>query len=101
MGWKKRDNRRLLIKNSKNGPCMDCGVQYPFYIMDFDHRPGEVKCFGLGDAESRSTAKILAEIDKCDLVCANCHRERTFNRGIVIQKELDKMQMQLFPVGAQ
>ena len=49
--------------------------------MQWDHLPGFVK---LGEISGRlrnaSRAKILAEIEKCELICANCHAIRTFNR---------------------
>jgi hypothetical protein len=58
-------------------PCLDCGVSYPFYVMDFDHVRGTKR----KEVSSLSTLKsIKAEIEKCDLVCANCHRHRTFSR---------------------
>jgi hypothetical protein len=53
--------------------------------MDFDHRPGETKCFNLAIAAGQtrlSWAKMLAEIAKCDVVCANCHRKRTHRRRV-------------------
>ena len=55
---------------------MDCGVQYPFYVMDFDHR-GD-KLFNVGSGRGRSFDAVKAEAAKCDVVCANCHRERSF-----------------------
>jgi len=51
--------------------------------MDFDHRPGEVKEFNLAQVMSQSRiswSRLLAEIAKCDVVCANCHRIRTWQR---------------------
>jgi hypothetical protein len=49
--------------------------------MDFDHRPGTTK---LGEISKKlyflGEKKLLAEIAKCDLVCANCHRIRTQER---------------------
>jgi hypothetical protein len=45
--------------------------------MDFDHRPGTVKLFHIGK-NTHSEDAVLAEIAKCDVVCANCHRVRTF-----------------------
>lgn len=56
------------------------GKSYPPCVMDFDHLPGAVKSFGLGSAKAKGTAAILAEIDKCEVVCANCHRLRTWVR---------------------
>lgn len=72
-------NREYLDK-AKEGPCVDCGVQYPPYVMDFDHVRGEKKDKVSNVARSASIERLQAEIDKCDLVCANCHRERTHNR---------------------
>lgn len=76
----RRVRLRELIKDAKNKPCVDCHTSYPWYVMDFDHVRGEKK-FTIGKAGNRnlSEASVLAEIAKCDLVCANCHRERTFN----------------------
>lgn len=74
-------NRRLISK-AKSKPCADCGVSYPPYVMDFDHRDGHVKIQSLGNMTRASKARILAEIAKCDVVCANCHRERTHRRMI-------------------
>lgn len=62
-------------------PCMDCGVQYPPYVMDFDHRPGETKKYNVSHtAQFSSMVALLEEVEKCDIVCANCHRIRTWHR---------------------
>lgn len=71
---------RELIRQVKSRPCADCGVQYPFYVMDFDHREGELKEFELNSVARTPVKAILREIEKCDVVCANCHRERTYQR---------------------
>ena len=74
-----RNKQKIIELKSK--PCSDCHQEYPYYVMDFDHRPGEEKLFGIGGATGwRSKGRIFEEIDKCDLVCSNCHRVRTFNR---------------------
>lgn len=57
---------------------MDCGQTFPMCVMDFDHRDPSLKCFGIGQYKEGSVTKLLAEIAKCDVVCANCHRIRTF-----------------------
>jgi hypothetical protein len=50
--------------------------------MDFDHREGETKLFNLSSAWVRGgLSKIKEEIAKCDVVCANCHRLRTYRRA--------------------
>ena len=80
---KRVELHRQMIREAKNVPCADCGRRYPHYVMDFDHRPGEKKCFNVSIAAGQprlSWAKLAAEIAKCDVVCANCHRERTHQR---------------------
>src|SRR5262245_31410711 len=75
-------NRRML-REAKSAPCADCGQTYPPYVMDFDHRPGEIKAFALANAAGQtriSAERLRAEIAKCDVVCANCHRIRTHHR---------------------
>ena len=61
---------------------MDCGRVFPHQVMQWDHRPGEEK---LGDISAANWSwtrdEVLAEIAKCDLVCANCHAIRTFERN--------------------
>jgi hypothetical protein len=75
---------RELIRQMKSRPCADCGIQYPYYIMDFDHRDGEEKLFELNSVARMTTLGIAREIQKCDVVCANCHRERTHQRLLVV-----------------
>lgn len=78
---RERHVRRIRAKLDalKANPCVDCGVSYPPYVMDFDHRDPTLKLKSVGAmALSASWKAIEAEIAKCDLVCANCHRERTY-----------------------
>lgn len=72
---------RVMINEAKMKPCVDCHVNYPFYVMDLDHCRGK-KLFNLSRAANCNYAldKVAAEIAKCDPVCANCHRQRTFKR---------------------
>lgn len=82
-----RTAKRDFVNNYKNStPCSDCGIIYPYYVMDFDHIIGEKKfelCRGKWIMSWRSIAE---EISKCDLVCANCHRKRTWDRSLWIEK---------------
>lgn len=70
---------RYVRELKEASPCMDCGVSYPSYVMDFDHRdPGDKRdCIAKLCNRGVSWKRLLDEIAKCDLVCANCHRERT------------------------
>jgi hypothetical protein len=84
---KHRKKRSLELKNFvnelKNKPCMDCGIQYNPWQMDFDHKPGMIKKFNISFKVGNGNTTIKAlreEIAKCDIVCANCHRDRTYKR---------------------
>ena len=71
--------RKIVREIKEASPCQDCGVKYPYYVMDFDHR--ENKKFIISTAYLRRGINIIfEEIKKCDLVCSNCHRQRTQNR---------------------
>jgi hypothetical protein len=74
---------RAFAASLKTGkPCADCGIQYPPYVMQYDHVRGK-KEFVISSQVSRgqvSMSRLLSEIEKCDLVCANCHAIRTFTR---------------------
>jgi len=78
----KRNKAALVdqMRALKSGPCVDCGISFHFSAMDFDHRPGEIKKFNVSAAQGRNMERVLKEIAKCDLVCSNCHRFRTFSR---------------------
>lgn len=64
----------------ESNPCTDCGNLYPYYVMDFDHRPGTEKVDHPSRITRRGRKATMVEIEKCDLVCANCHRIRTHAR---------------------
>ncbi len=84
MKAKERDKQLdELILKYKDKPCADCGIKYPPYVMDFDHLDGDTKEFGICYMRRHRMAfdKIVAEIEKCEVVCANCHRERTNQRN--------------------
>ncbi len=79
---------RDFIREFKDGKsCLDCNVAYPHYVMDFDHRDAAEKSFILSRGFAYSKKRIVDEIAKCDLVCANCHRERTFSRDEQVRKD--------------
>lgn len=70
---------RAVAREAKSRPCADCGVAYPYYVMQFDHL-GD-KSFNIGTrGATGGRARLAAEIAKCQVVCANCHAERTFQR---------------------
>lgn len=67
------------IKNTSG--CIDCGSMYPHYVLDFDHVRG-TKIDNLSFmARWYSIEDIDKELSKCEIVCANCHRQRTHQRN--------------------
>lgn len=72
--------REWLTSLKAGKPCTDCSKVFPPVCMDFDHI-GQDKSFSIGNAiKNWGKQTILEEIDKCELVCANCHRIRTWKR---------------------
>jgi len=61
-------------------PCIDCGINYPYYVMDFDHVRGQKHANVMELVSTLSKKKIDEEIAKCEIVCSNCHRIRTHVR---------------------
>jgi len=72
--------KRDLLLTLRDRPCHDCKLTFPPYVMQFDHRDGAEKYFNVAQSWCRSTDAILKEAAKCDIVCRNCHRDRTFRR---------------------
>jgi hypothetical protein len=72
---------KKFVNDAKAVPCTDCKVQYPPYIMDFDHVRGvKRKNISTLVCAASSWETLLAELEKCDIVCSNCHREREYQR---------------------
>lgn len=71
------DIKRNIVTDYKSKPCMDCDITYPYYVMDLDHVRGS-KTFNVGaNLKSIRMELLILELEKCEVVCANCHRIRT------------------------
>ena len=71
---------RAFVDHLKTKPCSDCGKSYPPVAMDFDHARGK-KAGNISVLIFRVSMRgLLRELEKCDLVCATCHRLRTAHR---------------------
>lgn len=73
--WIQKKIDSIIYKGSK---CIICGIKYPdepYVIFDFHHRNPKEKDFDWGKMRLRSFDKIVKELDKCDLLCSNCHRK--------------------------
>ena len=71
-----------FVNELKCKPCMDCDIIYQPYVMDFDHKGDQKKLNSVARLirNGWSKKRLLEEISKCDLVCSNCHRVRTYKR---------------------
>lgn len=86
VGGNNRRYRREIINklnDLKSRPCSDCGKVFHPCAMDFDHRDPSLKIGNISRMKGRANSldRILQEAAKCDLVCAVCHRIRTFKRS--------------------
>jgi hypothetical protein len=59
-------------------PCADCGLHYPYWMMQFDHLDKEKKSFMISSLRNRRD--LLTEVGKCEIVCSGCHANRTYWR---------------------
>lgn len=75
---RKLQNVRAIRDYKASKGCMDCGEKDPL-VLDLDHRDRSTKSFAVADSAKIGMAlkNLMAEAEKCDVVCANCHRRRT------------------------
>jgi hypothetical protein len=66
--------KRQILFDARAGGCIKCGETHP-WCLDFHHREGTGKLGHIGVFRKFGTARLLAEIAKCDVLCANCHRK--------------------------
>lgn len=74
ISWRRRTKQRMV--EAFTGKCCVCKKEYPQEVFEFHHLIPEEKSFGLGTIRSGciSWKKIVAELRKCVMMCANCHR---------------------------
>lgn len=81
-----RQKRRSMVNAIKEERgCMDCGTHHPA-VLDFHHKEGlngNIKNrVSRMVSENASWQRILEQIEKCDVLCANCHRIRHYNERV-------------------
>lgn len=78
--WESSRRYRLARKDALlvlgGGACQDCGYKACNQALTFHHRNPSEKSFDIGEGIRVSWAEAVAEIEKCDLLCQNCHRLR-------------------------
>jgi hypothetical protein len=80
-----REELRHFLETAKNKPCAICGGTFLPCAMDFHHRDRTSKTQTVA-AYRYISKKFIAEIAKCDLLCANCHRIEHFRLGTAMEK---------------
>lgn len=74
--------REWLFAYLQEHPCVDCGEADPI-VLEFDHRGDKAFEVGAAIRAGYSLARVQAEVAKCDVRCANCHRRKTYReRGL-------------------
>ncbi len=71
-----RRNHEFVAEYLRTHPCIDCG-ETNIVVLEFDHRSGKDRPISRLIGSGLSREKILNEISKCDVRCANCHRRKT------------------------
>lgn len=63
------------------GKCIKCGYNKCPAALHFHHRIAQTKSFTIGGAYNRSWESLRRELNKCDILCSNCHAELHFDAG--------------------
>lgn len=89
----KTESGKAIEELKSKTPCSDCKKQFGYWVMDLDHVSGD-KIDNLNKLQSKSLEKVLEEISKCEIICACCHRLRTFlnNKKEGSQEEIEENQ---------
>lgn len=89
---KRRKKVRQMAVEFKGGKCQRCGYNRCIDALEFHHLESSKKDFGISDkGYTRSWKKIQAELDKCQLVCANCHRELHAQTQLSAERRIEKL----------
>lgn len=74
--YARRKRIRVMAVEYKGGKCQQCGYDKCIDALEFHHINPDQKDFNISSkGHSRSWVRVKAELDKCVLLCANCHRE--------------------------
>jgi hypothetical protein len=77
---RRETGRALVIERLRSGPCVDCGED-EILVLELDHHESEkVKAVSQLIAEAAAAHKVREELERCEVVCVNCHRRRTARR---------------------
>ena len=71
----KQTNRNFIYQYLLQHPCVDCGEK-DIIVLELDHVNGN-KSFGISDRMTSKWTTLEKEVNKCEVVCSNCHKRRT------------------------
>jgi 5-methylcytosine-specific restriction endonuclease McrA len=83
----KRRKNKLMLVEYKGGKCEICGYDKCIDALEFHHINPKEKEIPIGSGDIKSFDKLKKEVDKCILVCSNCHKELHSKINNEIQKE--------------
>lgn len=87
---KRRDKIKQIAIEYKGGKCSICGYDNCIGALEFHHLNPKQKDFGIGSkGYTRGIETVKKELDKCILVCANCHRE--IHAGLIKLDEIGRI----------
>jgi len=75
---RRRDKRKDLLIQRFGDECHDCKKKFHKCAYDFHHIDPNIKSFEIAPALDRNWNTILEEIEKCIMLCSNCHRIRHY-----------------------
>jgi hypothetical protein len=78
---RKQELKTKIDEIKSKTSCVDCGKSYPPWVMQFDHLRDKKFEISRSIALGYGLLKLMEEITKCDVVCANCHADRTHKRS--------------------
>ena len=81
--------RRYISEHFRRHPCTDCG-EADGRVLEFDHVRGKARDIAEMCAEGVPLTALQAEIERCEVVCVNCHRRRTASRANWRRLDLDR-----------
>lgn len=94
-----RSSRQRLkekLVEYKGGKCEICGYNKCINALEFHHLDPSEKDFGIVNGNAIAFEKVKKEVDKCILVCANCHREIHFNLNAEQYANDEKLKKEIY-----
>lgn len=88
----KRKALKKLLVDYKGGSCCQCGYNKCIASLEFHHRDPTKKDFIIGKAKSIKLEKVIEEVDKCNLMCGNCHTELHF---LINEKKREQLKLKM------